>query len=82
MNLMEFHSQSTTVDYEMAEDYDTNHHCSQKYLHEKTKQNAQVSRGCNNKKDRSNIHLDPLNHIAQSHFLDMYMAGQRHGALN
>lgn len=82
MSLTELQSPSTTVDYEMAEDYDTNHHCSQKYLHEKMKQNAQVSKERNNKKDHSNILPDSLNHIAQTHFLDMYMAGQRLGALN
>lgn len=82
MSLMELHSQSTMVDYEMAEGQDTNHHCSQRYLHEKMKQNAQVSKERSNKMDHSNIHLDLLNHIAQSNFLDMNMARQRHGALN
>lgn len=65
----------------MIEDDGTNHHCSKKYLHEKMKHNAQVSKE-SNKKVHSSIHLDSLNHIASSQFLDMYMAKQRHEALN
>ena len=39
----------------MMEHYDTTRHCSQKYLHEKMKQNIQVCKECNNQKDHSNI---------------------------